>query len=137
MTGNPDEHPTAEGQPGDTEQTTVIDPKALQVIKDLQMEGEPSILLNVVQAYIRSVEDNLGQLHKNSQDPSVGDVQVFAHTLKSSSANVGAMQLSQISKELEFGCRENTIDNLAPYIEIIEAEFKKVKSALEEEISRL
>jgi len=137
LKGNPDEHPATEDQPGDTEQTTVIDPKALLAIKDLQMEGEPSILLNVVQTYIQSTEDNMAQLHVKLPDASVKDVQFFAHTLKSSSANVGAMQLSRLSKELEFGCRDRSINDFDPYIKTIEAEFTKVKSALEGEINQL
>jgi signal transduction histidine kinase/CheY-like chemotaxis protein len=133
----PHEQSTTEGLPGDTEPAAVIDPKALQMIKDLQMEGEPSILLNVVQAYIKSTKDSIAQLYEKLPDPPFEDVQVFAHTLKSSSANVGALHLSRISKELEFGCRDKSINNIDPYIESIEVEFKKVKSALEEELSRL
>jgi hypothetical protein len=47
------------------------------------------------------------------------------------------MHLSQISKELELGCREKTINDFGDYIETIEAEFKKVKSALEKEVRGL
>jgi len=131
------EQEAIEGVSGNTEQDTVIDHKALQTIKDLQMEGEPSILSNVVQTYIRSVEENLRQLHEQLPEPSFDDVQIFAHTLKSSSANVGAMRLSQISKELEYGCKEKSINEFGGFIEDIETEFKKVKSALEEEIRGL
>ena len=70
-------------------------------------------------------------MHEKLPHPSFEDVQLFAHTLKSSSANVGALHLSRISKKLECGCRDKSINNLDPYIKSIEAEFKKVKSALE------
>jgi HPt (histidine-containing phosphotransfer) domain-containing protein len=65
------------------------------------------------------------------------DLQAFAHSLKSSSANVGAVVLSEICKSLEMACRNNTLDDSDPYIKAIECEFVKVKSALEEEIRRL
>jgi len=130
--------PSTIGEPlGNTEQDTVIDQKALQMIKDLQMEGEPSILLNVVQTYIKSVEKNIRQLGEKFPEPSFDDVRIFAHTLKSSSANVGAMRLSQINKELEYGCKEKSISEFDSFIANIEIEFKKVKSALEKEISQL
>ena len=94
-------------------------------------------MLNVVQAYIKSVENNMAQLREKRPDPPFEDVQFFAHTLKSSSANVGALHLSQISKELEFGCRDRSINDLDYYIDTIEIEFKKAKSALEQEIRQL
>lgn len=119
------------------ELTSVIDPKALQVIKDLQMEGEPSILPSVVQSYIKNVEDSIAQLHEKLPDPSFEEVHIFAHTLKSSSANVGAIHLSQISKELEFGCRDKTITDFGHHLKVIKTEFKKVKQTLEKEISRI
>ncbi len=133
----PDKHPATEVQTNDSEQETVIDAKAIQAIKDLQMEGEPSILSSVVQTYIKSTEDNMAQLRVKLPDASVKDVQIFAHTLKSSSANVGALQLSRMSKELELKCRDRSINGFDPYMKSIETEFMKVKSALEREITQL
>jgi len=133
----PYECQTTEDSIDDIEYSTAIDPKAIQVIKDLQMEGEPSILSRVVKAYLTSTESNLSQLQDKLPNATIKDIQAFAHSLKSSSANVGAMHLSEISKALEIGCRDNTIDNAVHYIEEIESEFIKVKSVLEKEIKGL
>ncbi len=114
----------------------VIDPQAIQTIKDLQMEGEPNILSRVVKAYLASTQSNLSQLQDTLSTVAIKDVQIFAHNLKSSSANVGAMRLSQISKELECGCRDKSITNFAPYMKTIETEFTEAKSALEEELNK-
>ncbi|CCK78447.1 hybrid sensor histidine kinase/response regulator [Desulfobacula toluolica] len=120
-----------------TKSSTVIDPNAIQIIKDLQMEGEPSILPRVINTYIESTESKISDLKCNISKVTVKDLQILAHNLKSSSANMGAMRLSEISKELEMSCRNNAIENAQPCIDEIESEFIKVKSALEMEIRRL
>ncbi len=122
--------------PDNTQSSTVIDPNAIQTIKDLQMEGEPSILPHVINTYIESSETKISELKHKVSNVTVKDLQSFAHNLKSSSANMGAMRLSEISKELEMSCRKNAVENAKPCIEEIESEFIKVKSALEMEISR-
>jgi CheY-like chemotaxis protein/HPt (histidine-containing phosphotransfer) domain-containing protein len=131
------EGPAAEDSLGDETDSTVIDPQAIQTIKALQMEGEPNILSSVVKAYLTGVESKISQLRDTVSCPTLMDLQAFAHSLKSSSANVGAVVLSEICKSLEMACRNNTLDDSDPYIKAIECEFVKVKSALEEEIRRL
>jgi signal transduction histidine kinase/CheY-like chemotaxis protein/HPt (histidine-containing phosphotransfer) domain-containing protein len=120
-----------------TDNSIVIDSKAIQTIKDLQMEGEPSLLSNVVKAFLTDTESRISQVGDKLLNITTKEIMAFAHSLKSSSANVGAMHLSQISKELEIKCRNNTLDNAEHYMELIEFEFSKVKSALEMEIRQL
>ena len=61
------------------------------------------------------------------------EIKIFAHTLKSSSANIGAVHLSQLGRQLEIDCRNNVVDDLDRAIDSIEAEFVRVKTALEKE----
>ena len=61
------------------------------------------------------------------------EIKIFAHTLKSSSANIGAVHLSQLGKQLEIACKNNAFDDLDRAIESIETEFVRVKTALEKE----
>ncbi|WP_300455855.1 CHASE sensor domain-containing protein [Desulfobacula sp.] len=127
-----------EDSPGDGRpDSTVIDPTAIQTIKALQMEGEPNILSSVITTYLTGVESKISQLRDTGSCHTLLDLQAFAHSLKSSSANVGAVVLSELCKSLEMTCRNNTLDDSDVYIKAIECEFVNVKSALEEEISRL
>ncbi len=116
---------------------TVIDPKALQTINELQIEGEPSLLLDILEAYLSGAETKIDQLRDDPSNLTLKNLQMIAHFLKSSSANVGAMRLSEICKEVELECRNNTIDNIEEQIIKIESEFNAVKSALKIEISQL
>jgi HPt (histidine-containing phosphotransfer) domain-containing protein len=58
-----------------------------------------------------------------------------AHSLKSSSAYVGAMHLSALAKELELMGRSNSLQGAAELAERLKKEFMLVMAALEKEIN--
>ncbi len=118
------------------ETSTVIDHTAIQTIKDLQMEGQPDILSKLVKTYITSTNSNIAKLREISKENSLDDLKFFAHTVKSSSASMGAMHLSEICRELELACINETLDDAEHYLGSIESEFLKVKSALEKEAEK-
>lgn len=53
-----------------------------------------------------------------------------AHSLKSSSAKVGALSLAELCKNLETFGRNNTIDGAAELLMKVEAEYTGVREAL-------
>jgi CheY-like chemotaxis protein/HPt (histidine-containing phosphotransfer) domain-containing protein/two-component sensor histidine kinase len=54
-----------------------------------------------------------------------------AHTLKSSSANLGAMALSAVAKRIEQGARTASLEKPALAVLMLENEFKRAKGALD------
>ncbi len=78
-----------------------IDTKALDAIRDLQQKGRPGLLVKVIDIYLDDslrLLEALRQAHFQGDAP---DVKRHAHSLKSSSANVGAVRLSTLCRELE------------------------------------
>jgi HPt (histidine-containing phosphotransfer) domain-containing protein len=61
-------------------------------------------------------------------------MQKVAHSLKSSSANVGALRLSALFKELETVGRMNSLEKAGPLLSEIGAEYQAVEGALRVEI---
>ncbi|TKB23109.1 response regulator [Desulfopila sp. IMCC35006] len=112
-----------------------IDQSVLSTLKDLQIKGRPDILVRIINAYIKSSEPLINQLQKGLAANDLKIVQNSAHSLKSSSANVGALRLSQISRELEMCCKNNILENIMELVAAIESEFIGVKLALNKEIS--
>jgi signal transduction histidine kinase/DNA-binding response OmpR family regulator/HPt (histidine-containing phosphotransfer) domain-containing protein len=53
-----------------------------------------------------------------------------SHTLKSSSANLGAMALSSVAKRIEVGARTASLEKPAMAVMMLENEFKRAKMAL-------
>ena len=60
-------------------------------------------------------------------------LQRAAHTLKSSSASLGAMTLSALCKELEAMGRAGTLKGTAERVAQVEAEYERVKAVLEDQ----
>jgi HPt (histidine-containing phosphotransfer) domain-containing protein len=56
-----------------------------------------------------------------------------AHSLKSSSATLGAMTLSTLCRELEVMGRAGTLEGAVEKVAQVEAEYERVKAALEEQ----
>ena len=53
-----------------------------------------------------------------------------AHTLKSSSANLGALSLSSVAKRIEFGARTESLPKPTLAVLMLENEFRRAKAAL-------
>jgi HPt (histidine-containing phosphotransfer) domain-containing protein len=53
-----------------------------------------------------------------------------AHTLKSSSANLGAMALSAVAKRIEAGARQRLLQKPVVAVAVLGAEFRRAEAAL-------
>lgn len=111
-----------------------IDLSVLKALKDLQIDGKPDILVEVITAYLSSSEPLVLDLQQKLAESNLPGLQDAAHSLKSGSANVGAMTLSEICKELEMNCKNKTFYNTAEQITAIEKEYVRVKGILAKEI---
>jgi len=79
----------------------VIDPQAIARLRELDPSGQQGVLRRVLQAYETSLGRHLGEI---GQAAAAGDAERLsrsAHTLKSSSAAIGAMGFSQRCADLE------------------------------------
>ncbi|ACN17381.1 sensory box histidine kinase/response regulator [Desulforapulum autotrophicum HRM2] len=110
-----------------------IDQSMLIAIQELQIEGEPSIVDKVIKVYLESSTVLIAKLRKSLDVNDIEALQRNAHSLKSSSANVGAVKLSKMSKELEENCRFDHLENAPELITLIENEFVKVNEGLKME----
>jgi CheY-like chemotaxis protein/HPt (histidine-containing phosphotransfer) domain-containing protein len=125
---------TSKGKDSGNEAPACIDRGVLQSLQDLQIEGEPSIVRQVVETYLADAVPLISQLKQALSDNDGAVLQRAAHTLKSSSANVGALGLSEISRELEMNCRNNSFDDAARLVAAIESAFEEAGGALQKEI---
>jgi len=114
--------------------SSVIAQDVLDTLRALQQPGKPDILERVITAYLSSSDLLITQLKTETEICDIDAMQIAAHSLKSSSANVGAIQLSEMCKELEMHCRKNTLENEERLVVDIEAEYVKVNTALKKEI---
>jgi len=108
-----------------------IDRKVLESLQLLQVEGQPDILARVVGAYLENAETLVASLRKAVAENNIATMHDIGHSLKSSSANVGAMRLAVISRELEKCCTGDKLENVRDLVSAVESEFTRVKESLQ------
>ena len=116
------------------ELSEAVDYSILYALKDLQIEGEPDFLKQVVGTFLVGSDDQILQLETAFSQNDIENMRFVAHRFKSSSANVGAMQLSEYSRRLEEDCRHKAGRLAKTLVAAISAEYKRVKSILVGEI---
>ena len=78
-----------------------LDAQALARLRELDPEGKNGVVNKVLGAFENSLTRMLGQLRAQLPQPQTSVVSAVAHTLKSSAASVGALQLSKTCAEVE------------------------------------
>jgi len=85
----------------------------------------------LIQTYLRDTPTRLVAIRDAIGQSDADALRAAAHTMKSSSANLGAMPLSALAKELEALGRSGTTEGAAELFRQAAAEFTRVKQALE------
>lgn len=108
----------------------LLDPAALARLHELDPQGTGQLFVRVVQAFNTSSNRLLPQLRAAGQAVDLNGVRHVAHTLKSSSASLGATRLSGLCAQLEQQTRAGVADALDMQIERIAGEIAIVLQAL-------
>jgi signal transduction histidine kinase len=106
----PDRMRTVQGaaeEPEATQKTSdVLDESILQNLRNLQSNGSPDLLRTVFTAYATSANQLMREIGEAVRSRDFVNLGKHCHTLKSSSFNVGAKQMSALAKEMENLARE-------------------------------
>ena len=81
--------------------TATIDPKALQTLRELQRPGRPDLLTRVIDLFALDAPRLLAAMRDAVAASDAEALRHAAHTLKSTSANVGATMLAVNCREIE------------------------------------
>lgn len=97
-----------------------LDPVALGRLSDLDPKGENRLLERVLQAFQASVARLRPQLDAARASGDRPTIRLVTHTLKSSSASIGAMQLSQLCARIEGAIRLESEESLEPQLDALD-----------------
>jgi signal transduction histidine kinase/CheY-like chemotaxis protein len=111
---------------------TVLDAGALDRLRELDPRGDNQLIARVVSAFETSVGRLVPQLQDAHRSGDMAGIRHVAHTLKSSSASVGAMKLSEICAETETMIRQERAENLDSAVSAICRECEIVLQALKQ-----
>ncbi|AFZ11729.1 multi-sensor hybrid histidine kinase [Crinalium epipsammum PCC 9333] len=115
--------------------SSVIDPKILQSVLNLAA-GDTAFMTQVVDTYLDESDKLLSSMSEAIVNQDLETLKAAAHKLKSGSACLGAIALSNLCKQLEIISAERNITQAQEKLPQIQAEYQKVKIALPLEYQR-
>ncbi|MCL1635582.1 ATP-binding protein [Luteimonas sp. SX5] len=84
----------------------------------------------IIAAFLDNTPRLIAQLKAAAEVPDLPLLRELAHSLKSSSANLGAEALSEAAKRIELGARAHTLERPAAAVAVVVAEYERVRPAL-------
>ncbi len=126
----------AHGAQGDSKDTaaesasTAIDFQVLEQFRELDPQGGTGLMRQIVDVFLQSSDQMVSQLQ---QAVAAGDAEALrqsAHSLKSSSANVGAQTLSELFRSLEGFGREGNFDAAEGLLDTMRLEYGRAVDEL-------
>jgi CheY-like chemotaxis protein/HPt (histidine-containing phosphotransfer) domain-containing protein len=126
--------------PGETREASArprFDPSALDQIRALDHGGSNGILSKIVKIYLNEsptlIHNLTGAIKKRDAD----GLQKVAHSLKSSSAQIGALEVAKLAKEMETLGRKASIEGADLILSQMQEEFSFVQDLLEQELREI
>ena len=104
-----DSAPSLAAMPAIEPQNVVLDAVILDSLRELEsMGGQAGLLEKIIHLYLDTAPKYMEQMRIAIADHDAGALKVAAHTLKSSSANLGARGFAELCKKLEIIGREGS-----------------------------
>jgi len=118
--------------PSENTMNIEIDESALDSIRALQRPGKPDILARIVNMYLQKTPELIGNIREGVAANDSEKVKIAAHTLKSSSAYVGAAQLAEVCSRLESKASNEELTDVQEDIDTIHNGFESVASQIKQ-----
>jgi len=112
----------------------VLDQSVLASLRELQEAGDPDIVAEVGGLFIKHSPEKVDAIMQSVEKDDAKGLQLAAHSMKSSSAYIGAMRLSTLAKELEMMGRSNSMNGAKEKAKMLKEEFSLVMEAILAEI---
>lgn len=124
------EPPLAAAAAGVAGKPPLIDPQAIERLRELDPSGQQGVLERVLRAYQTSLARHLTDIAGASASADGDRLARAAHTLKSSSAAIGALAFSQRCADVEHAVRQERRIPEAAQLEALVNEGQQVLAAV-------
>jgi HPt (histidine-containing phosphotransfer) domain-containing protein len=94
--------------------------------------GDPEFVIELIDAYLGDAPNHLTAMRRAADEDDATLMNRAAHTLKSSSASLGALTLSALSRDVEELARNGATADGAALLPQVEAEWSRVEAAFGE-----
>ncbi len=107
-----------------------IDPSVIDSLRELGGDDEPGLLVELIDIFLRDAPQRIGEIEAGLRNGDIELLERAAHTLKSSSANIGAPALSELCRRIELRARERSVRGLDELFEVSSELYGRVDLAL-------
>jgi len=111
--------------------SSVLDAAALARLAELDPQGSAGLVPRVLATYASALERSRQELLLLRQPLQQEPLRHLAHTLKSSSASVGALTLSALCAQVEHNVRSQPSSDVGKLLDAMQAEMQRVASAVQ------
>jgi histidine phosphotransfer protein HptB len=118
------------GVGGAARAAAVLDRAALDRLRELDPGERNGLLQRVLRTYTQSLERMLVQWREARAASDVNAMRGIAHTLKSSSASVGALELSALCADVEARLRDQRLDGVEARLDALAVEARRIFDGL-------
>jgi HPt (histidine-containing phosphotransfer) domain-containing protein len=115
----------------------VLDAAAMAELRALDPDGKAQLVKRVLVTYQGSLTRLVGQMAQARSDNAWDQVSRVAHTLKSSSASIGALGLSAVCADIERLLRSGDSAGAAPLLDSFLVEVDGVEAAVRTTLAQL
>ena len=114
----------------------LLDRKMLDMLRVSGKDGQPGLLERVIVKFLESSSKQVKNLRQATAMGETAEIRSVAHSLKSSSANLGAAKLAAMCAELESLARAGAVEGCASILALLAVEYGRVCEALGKELDQ-
>jgi PAS domain S-box-containing protein len=126
----PEPSPPAQPENGKGDRGEILNEQTVENLREIDALEE------LADVYLQEAPKLLDNLHTALDRADAAGVKEAAHSLKSTSAALGAIGLSELSRQIEMTGREGSTEISPDLLSQLETEYERVKTALEAECQR-
>jgi HPt (histidine-containing phosphotransfer) domain-containing protein len=127
------EFPRPPGLPPAAPQPSPIDTDAFAALKALAGDDDPTFLPTLIEQFLQDATSYLDSMSQAAERDEATALERAAHTLKSTSANLGALGMAGLCQQLQALGRTGTTTGAAALLDQLSDEFCRVRQCLTHE----
>jgi HPt (histidine-containing phosphotransfer) domain-containing protein len=110
-----------------------VDASVLADLEEMQEEGEPNLVAELIGLYLGDAPRKLASMREAEAGGDAASLRRAAHSLKGSSASLGAFGVAALCGELELACGEVSSGRAATLVARLGQEMERARLVFEDE----
>ena len=110
----------------------VLEEEPIKRLRELGRALSRDVPYRIIELYLKDAPARLAELRRALSAGDARAVEGAAHSLKGSSANLGAFELAELCNELERLARRAVLNGAQAKVADLEAEYERVEKAMRE-----